>query len=141
MKMSTALTALTPRDRKLRESRLPITAEFLAGAWLVVAAFAYSYSFTLSATAGFWNSLACGIAVAAVALVRFGLPERARWLGLVNVAIGFWLIAAPFAFGYPVDGHRDAIRTNSLIVGVLLAIFSVISVTVAYRRHNGEFRE
>ncbi|WP_406630485.1 SPW repeat protein [Amycolatopsis sp. WGS_07] len=133
--------ALTPQDRKLRESRLPLAAEFLAGAWLVIAAFAYSYAFTLSEAAGFWNSLLCGIVVAVVALVRFGLPERARWLGLVNVAIGFWLIAAPFAFGYPVDGHRDALRTNALIVGVLLAIFAAISVTVAYRRHSGDFRE
>ncbi|WP_020658579.1 SPW repeat domain-containing protein [Amycolatopsis benzoatilytica] len=141
MKGNTALTGLRTRDRKLRESRLPLTAEFIAGVWLVIAAFAYSYSYTLSAVAGFWNSLLCGIVVAAVALVRFGLPERARWLGVVNLAIGAWLIVAPFAFGYPVDGHRDALRTSALLVGVLLAIFSVVSMTVAFRRHSGDFRE
>ncbi|WP_245633627.1 SPW repeat domain-containing protein [Amycolatopsis jejuensis] len=134
-------TALMPRDRKLRESRLPLAAEFLAGVWLVIAAFAYSYTFTLSAAAGFWNSLVCGIVVAAVALTRFALPDAARWLGLVNVVIGFWLISAPFAFGYPVDGHRDVLRTSALVVGVLLAIFAVISMTVAFRRRSGDFRE
>ncbi|WP_239155045.1 hypothetical protein [Amycolatopsis sp. FDAARGOS 1241] len=57
----------------------------------------------------------------------------------MNLLVACWLIAAPFAFGYPPDGHRDAVRTNAFVVGVLLAIFTVISLTVALRRRRGSF--
>jgi hypothetical protein len=123
-----------PRDRKLRESRLPLAAEFLAGGWLFAAAFVFTYSSTLAGAAGFWNNLVCGIVIAVVAAARFGLPRRLRWLGLVNVVLGFWLIASPFVFGYPSEGHRDAAKTNEMVVGILVAIFSVTAVTVAFRR-------
>jgi hypothetical protein len=50
------------------------------------------------------------------------------------VVIGFWLIGSPFVLGYPSEGHRDAAKTNALVVGILVAIFSVTAVTVAARR-------
>lgn len=123
-----------PGDQKLRESRLPLAAEFLAGVWLLVAAFVFSYSVTLAGAAGFWNNLVCGIVIAVVAAARIGLPRRLRWLGLVNVVLGFWLIVSPFVLGYPAEGHRDAAKTNEMVVGILVAIFSVTAVTVAFRR-------
>ncbi|MBB4689110.1 SPW repeat domain-containing protein [Amycolatopsis jiangsuensis] len=130
---------LDPGDRKLRESRLTLGAELLAGAWLIVAAFVFTYAFTLAGDTGFWNTLVCGVVVAAVALIRLVQPDRARLLGVVNVLIAAWLIVSPFAFGYPKEGHRDALRTDSLIVGILLAIVAVISLTVAVRRRRGDF--
>lgn len=123
-------------DTKLRESRLPVAAEFLAGVWLVIAAFVFDYSLTLAGVAGFWNNLLCGVLIAVVAAVRLAAPGRAGWLGLVNVVLGFWLIVSPFAFGYPSEGHRDAAKTNEMVVGVLVAIFSVTAVTVAARRRR-----
>lgn len=125
-----------PKDRKLRESRLPLAAEFLAGVWLFLAAFLFTYSFTLAGDAGFWNNLICGVVIAVVAAARFGRPRRLRWLGLVNVVLGFWLIVSPFVLGYPSEGHRDAAKTNEMVVGILVAIFSVTAVTVAFRRQR-----
>ncbi|MGW4487355.1 SPW repeat domain-containing protein [Amycolatopsis sp. NPDC004368] len=130
---------LDPGDRKLRESRLPLAAEGLAGVWLVIAACVFTWAYTLAAGAGFWNTLLCGVVVVVVAAVRFALPGRLGLLGVVNFAIACWLIVSPFAFGYPGEGHRDALRTNALVVGVLLAIFSAISVTVFLRRRHGSF--
>ena len=126
----------TSRDPKLREGRLPVAAEFLAGAWLVIAAFAYDYSFTVAGSAGRWNNLICGIVIAVVAAVRLVAFARTGWLGLVNVVLGFWLIVSPFVLGYPIEGHRDAAKTNAMVVGVLVAIFSVTAVTVAIRRRR-----
>ncbi|MDX3191728.1 SPW repeat protein [Streptomyces sp. MN03-5084-2B] len=123
------------RDRKMREGRLPVAGEFVVGAWLVVAAFLFDYSVTLAGSAGFWNVLLCGAVVAVVAAVRLVAPRAAGWLGLVNVLVGFWLIVSPFALGYPVEeGHRDAAKTNALVAGILVAVFSVTAVTVAARR-------
>ncbi|WP_239155044.1 hypothetical protein [Amycolatopsis sp. FDAARGOS 1241] len=50
----TAGSPLDPGDQKLRESRMPLTAELLSGVWLVIAAFVFTYSFTLAGAAGFW---------------------------------------------------------------------------------------
>jgi hypothetical protein len=136
-KIGTSTKQGTP-DRKMREGRLPIAAEFVAGAWLVVAAFLFSYSVTLAGTAGFWNILLCGVVIAVVAAVRLVAPRAAGWLGLVNVVLGCWLIVSPFALGYPSEGHRDAAKTNAMVVGILVAIFSVIAVTVAARRRAAE---
>ncbi|MEU0529066.1 SPW repeat domain-containing protein [Amycolatopsis tolypomycina] len=122
------------RDQKMREGRLPIAGELLAGVWLLVAAFLFSYSVTLAGAAGFWNILVCGAVITVVAAVRLVAPRAAGWLGLVNVVAGFWLIVSPFALGYPPEGHRDAAKTNALVVGVLVAIFAVTAVTVAARR-------
>ena len=70
--------------------------------------------------------------------MRLVAPRAAGWLGLVNVVLGFWLIVSPFALGYPSEGHRDAAKTNAMVVGILVAIFSVIAVTVAARRKAAE---
>jgi hypothetical protein len=133
VKIGTA-TKQGARDQKMREGRLPIAAEFLVGVWLVVAAFVFSYSVTLAGSAGFWNVLLCGAVVTVVAAVRLVAPRAAAWLGLVNVVVGFWLIGSPFVLGYPAEGHRDAAKTNALVAGILIAIFSVTAVTVAARR-------
>ncbi|MEV6898742.1 SPW repeat protein [Amycolatopsis sp. NPDC051372] len=130
---------LDPGDRKLRESRLTLAAELLTGVWLVIAACVFTWADTLAADAGFWNTLLCGVVVAVVAFARFAMPGRLGLLGVVNFVIACWLIVSPFAFGYPGEGHRDALRTNALVAGVLLAIFSAISVTVAVRRRRGSF--
>ncbi|MEU4674006.1 SPW repeat protein [Amycolatopsis sp. NPDC023774] len=135
----TKTSALSAQDQKLRESRLPLAAELLTGVWLIVAACVFTWAATLAGEAGFWNTLVCGVVVAVVALARLAVPGRLWWLGVVNFVIGCWLIATPFAFGYPPDGHRDALRTNALVAGVLLAIFSAIALTVALRRRYGSF--
>jgi hypothetical protein len=134
MKMPEVFAELAPQDRKLRESRIPLAMELLAGIWLVIAAFAFNYAFTLAGEAGKWNNFACGVVIALVALVELFTQRTLPWLGLINVAVGFWLIVAPFALGYPAAGPRDAAKTNEMIVGVLVSIFSVIAVTVAVRR-------
>ena len=128
------------RDQKMREGRLPVTAELLTGVWLIVAAFLFRYSVTLAGFAGFWNVLVCGVVVTVVAAVRLVAPRAAGWLGLVNVVVGFWLIGSPFALGYPAEGHRDAAKTNAMVAGILVAIFSVTAVTVAVRRRKAAAR-
>ncbi|MFJ7213519.1 SPW repeat protein [Amycolatopsis sp. NPDC098790] len=65
---------------------------------------------------------------------RLIAPRAAGWLELVNVGLGLWLIVSPFALGYPSEGYRDAAKTNAMVVGILVAIFSVVAVTVVARR-------
>lgn len=64
--------------------------------------------------------------------VRRTTPTRAReggrlrLLGLIELAAGLWLLAAPFVLGYPrYHPHQRAIFVD-LIVGALVAMLSVL---------------
>lgn len=128
-------SSVSQRDRRLREERLPASAMFLAGVWVVASPWVLDYATTLAGTAGFWNDVVCGAVIVVVSLCCILVPPVASWLGLVNVVLGFWLIAVPFVLAHPAEGtHRDAARANDIISGIVVAIFSVICVTIAIRR-------
>ncbi|MGW4529128.1 SPW repeat domain-containing protein [Amycolatopsis sp. NPDC004378] len=125
---------MSPKDRLLREERLPAAVVLLAGVWLIIAPFALDYSRTFAGIGGYWNDVVTGVVVATAALFCVLVPRVASRLGMVDVIAGLWLIIAPFALGYPSEGHRDWARANDVVVGIVVAFFSVISVTVAFRR-------
>lgn len=135
MNASWSGSSVSPRDRRLREERLPASVMFLAGVWIVVSPWVLDYATTFAGTAGFWNDVACGVVIAVVAVCCFLFPPVASRLGLINVILGFWLIAVPFVLEHPAEGsYRDAARANDIISGIVVAIFSVICVTIAVRR-------
>lgn len=97
---------------------------FLAGAWLVVA----PYALDQLDPAGAWSDTAVGVAVAAVAVVRMVAPARTAAVGIVNVGLGVWLVAAPFVL------DRSAVATaNDVVVGVLLILFAAASTALGLR--------
>lgn len=123
------------RDRRLREERLPAAVMFLAGLWIIGSPWMLDYATTFAGTAGFWNDVVCGAVIAVVAICCLLAPPVAARLGLVNVVLGFWLIVVPFVLEHPPEAsHRDAARANEIISGIVVAIFSVVCVTIAARR-------
>jgi hypothetical protein len=107
---------------------------FLAGIWLVLAPFALDYQITGAGFDGSWNDIVIGVALAVVTLVRIAAPARTVALGLVNVALGSWLIIAPFLLGYNVAG-ADAIGAtwNDIVVGAVVVALSLGSLLLASR--------
>ncbi|SDD35837.1 SPW repeat protein [Actinokineospora iranica] len=105
---------------------LPSGLVLLAGVWLIIAPFALGYP----TGSPFWNDIVVGGVVAALALVRVALPRSVAWLSLVNAALGFWLIAAPFALGHP--DTAPASVGNDVVVGVLIVVLSGTSALLTF---------
>jgi multisubunit Na+/H+ antiporter MnhE subunit len=84
------------------------------GAWLVVAPWALG---TTSDDASSWNAWIVGSLVALVALWALAAPDSAaaEW---TNVALGAWLIVAPFALAFT---GVDEAAWNAWIVGAGVA--------------------
>ena len=97
------------------ERRWQDWANVVLGVWLILspAILGYAEAGTLAAP----HSYAIGIAIAAFALAA--LYRFYRWEEGVNLALGLWLIAAPFVLGF---SHIDAAAWNHVIVGVLVAL-------------------
>lgn len=96
----------------------------LAGVWLVLAPFALDG--LDSAATG--NTTVVGVAVAAVALVRMAAPVRTAAVGIVNVGLGGWLVAAPLVLDLPAPA-----AVNDVVVGVLLVVVSAASAVLGLR--------
>lgn len=64
---------------------------------------------------------------------RLGKPRSAPWLNWVNVALGLWLIVAPFVLLTSSAG--DAAYWNSGITGAVVAALGVWSAVSTHRGH------
>jgi hypothetical protein len=110
-----------PPDRQPRTATSPGTAAlFLAAVWLVISAVPVAY-LGAGRFDACWNDLVVGLALCATALIQLTRPQS-RLVG-ITVALGCWLLAAPFLLQYGLN----AALWNDLLVGVVvlgLAIFT-----------------
>lgn len=100
---------------------------FLMGLWLIAAPFLLGYG----GTASQWDDIGLGFLVGGIGLIRMISPEKnTNWLSWVNVALGGWLIAAPFLLSY--TGAVPII--NDVILGIIVASMSLWSIGTATSR-------
>ena len=107
---------------------------FLAGVWLVLAPYALNYENTGPGFDGYWNDVVIGAAIAIVAIVRMAAPIRTAALGLVNIALGAWLIIAPFVLGYNLATDAMAATWNDIVVGFIVVLLALTSTALGVRR-------
>lgn len=91
------------------------------GVWLIAAPFVLAYS---EVRAAMWNDVIVGVVILALAGYRVAQPAQSAGLSWVNVVLGIWLIAAPFALGY---GDTTAAMWNDVIVGIAVAVLGAVS--------------
>jgi len=87
------------------------------GVWLFFAPFLMAYGSIAGAAA--WDSYVIGAVAAlfaASALWRTSASQAEEW---VNLVLGLWLVAAPFALGFYTSAAAAA--WNQIVVGVLIA--------------------
>jgi hypothetical protein len=94
---------------------------FLAGVWLVISGIALNYHETGMFDA-YWSDVVVGIALAVVALVCIVNPAIGASLTLTRVALGGWLIAAPFVLSY---GDVPKPMWNDVLVGAVVIALAV----------------
>lgn len=94
-----------------------------AGLWLIAAPFVLGYSTTGTGFRAYWNDVAVGLAVVGVLVPRVAVPARAASrLTAAALALGAWLVAAPFVLGFSADLPRAAV--NDVVVGIALAVLA-----------------
>lgn len=96
----------------------------LAGVWLIVAPFALSYS----GDDPYWNDIAFGTMIAAIAFIRLGGAARASVLSRLNAAFALWVFVSAFWLD---DSHRAA--SNDIAVGIIVISLSLASAAATDR--------
>ncbi len=98
----------------MTEKRWQDWAMLVFGLWLFFAPYFLIYHPPSGVAA--WNSSVLGAAVTVFAISALVVPEK--WEEWVNLALGLWLIAAPFALQFY---QTEAVATwNQIILGVLI---------------------
>jgi len=92
----------------------------IVGVWELVAAFVLGYSTT---SAALWNAVIFGIALIILGIwaAVSSREETDKTLDWINLAVGIWLILAPFLLGY------TAVATavlNDVIVGLVVVVLA-----------------
>jgi len=114
-------------DHSLGLVKAASTIALLAGAWLFVSPWIYG----VYANATAWNSWIVGGMIFLFGLIRIGRPALLvfSWL---NLALGVWAFCSPWIYNY---ASTDTGRfINSLCVGIIVFVFSIISARVSTSR-------
>lgn len=102
--------------RRFRGLRLRSWSSYLnvlAGAWLIAAPFALSYTGTTALA----NDIVLGVAIVGLAVwATFSCRTLPSW---INVALGVWLIIDPFVLGYDRTGEVVAAKANDITLGII----------------------
>lgn len=95
---------------------------FLAGIWMVISGIALNYHETGLFDA-YWSDVVVGVALAVVALVCIVNPAVAPSFTLTKIALGSWLIVAPFVLSY-----SDVAKPmwNDIAAGVLVVMLAAL---------------
>ena len=86
-------------------------------------------------TAASWNSILFGLAVVFFAIWALTLPQK--WEEWINLVLGLWLIASPWALGF--DAYTTA-TVNMLVVGGVIALFAAIGLARLYLSDRGDLK-
>ena len=95
------------------------------GIWLIIAPFILGYEIATSVA----NDVTIGIIIAILAAARAFGAYRAAWLSWFNVALGVWLLIAPFILFYA----SSAAVWNDIIVGIIVICLGVWSAMASRR--------
>lgn len=105
----------------------------LVGLWLIVAPWVLNYRNTGDGFNGYWNDVVIGIAIAVLALARTAAPRSFEGLSWVNIALGIWLIIAPFVLAYNIGTDAPAARWNDIACGIVVLVLASVSVAATQR--------
>lgn len=103
-------------EQRGRQARGLDVIVFLAGIWLIVSPFLFTYE----SGAILASQVIFGIVVSVLAIVRYFVHE-AVWASWLSAVSGLWLIVAPFLIG----GASAAAYWSSIIGGLVVLLISV----------------
>lgn len=114
----------------LQRARFASIGNVLTGLWMIAAPFVLNFEQNNAAQ---WNHIIVGLAVAAMAGIRASDPDHREGISWVNVALGVWMIAAPFILDY---AAIEQAQMNSIIVGAIVLALAAFSWYETKRAHE-----
>lgn len=122
-------TPVQPRGAGNRPAIVASALVLAMGVWLMITAFLWERGFVGGFGAN-WNDLLVGTALAILGVFRILMPAHTRPLGVANILLGLWLIAAPFVLDYT-GAEATAATWNNGIVGAIVAVLATVSVAAS----------
>jgi len=98
----------------------------LAGIWLIISPFVLHYN----SSGNVWQEVIFGIIVALLGIARMAAPS-VTWPSWINLAIGLWMIVAPWTMA-----TTTAARWSEVITGIIIAILAYSSAALTVQRHT-----
>jgi hypothetical protein len=108
---------------------LPNALLLIAGIWLIISRFVFDFPLAGSTAGGVLNGVVIGIAVAVMALVRMSAYRSNPMINVVTVVAGAWMMASPWAFGYPHFGSGGRPGWSDIIVGGAIILFGLLGAS------------
>jgi hypothetical protein len=112
--------------RQLNGVRAASTIVLLAGIWFFVSPWVYG-AYTNSNA---WNSWIVGAIMFILGCIRVARPAYTSVLSWCNMVLGIWAFFSPWIYGYTGNSGRFI---NSLCVGVVVFVLSIVSARLASR--------
>lgn len=106
--------------------RAASTIVLLAGIWFFVSPWVYG-AYT---HANAWNSWIVGAIMFILGCIRVARPLYSSVLSWCNMVLGIWAFFSPWIYGYTGNPGRFI---NSLCVGVVVFVLSIVSARLASR--------
>ncbi len=108
---------------------LPNALLLIAGIWLIISRFVFDFPLAGATAGGVLNGVVIGIAVAVMALVRMSAYRSNPMINVVTVVAGAWMMASPWAFGYPHFGSGGRPGWSDIIVGGAIILFGLLGAS------------
>lgn len=102
------------------------TIVLLAGIWFFVSPWVYG----VYTHANAWNSWIVGALMFIFGCIRVARPVYSAGLSWANMVLGIWAFFSPWIYSYTGDTGRFV---NSLCVGVIVFVLSIVSARLAAR--------
>ncbi len=112
---------------------------FLTGVWLVLAPSTWDYGDTPGALSARWNDVIIGALLMTIGYVRLRRAVHLTPVTVIGVALGTWLLIAPFALGYgdATGPTLQDVATGLLIVGLTMTGQLVVTGEAERQRNGG----
>ncbi len=120
---NTATNVATARAGSAKAASVVV---LLAGIWFFVSPWVYGAYTHASA----WNSWIVGALLFIFSCVRISRPAYSTALSWWNMVLGIWAFFSPWIYGYTGNQGRFI---NSLCVGVVVFVLSIVSAKLAIR--------
>lgn len=100
----------------------------LAGIWLFISTWVYG----VSGRGNAFNNWIVGGLIILFSIVRIARPAYSTALMWCNLVLGIWTFCSPWIYGYA--GTNTGRFINSLCIGVVVVVFSIISWRISAPR-------